>query len=176
MTIALMALCLVVISAIMLTARTALSPLDLELPRVFQPGHVLPPDVSNFREYYRSLSGVTGYVDPANDQREYIVELDMPGRTIHHVSKWVFDSRLTLGDLILRWGTPTGQRGSFVEWDDRSAFVLSDLGFQPSSEVYFISYGSSSEDLEPWTGFAHSRSDTTTLSIRELASLFPLRP
>ncbi len=175
-TMALTALLLVAIIGVMLATRTSLRPLNLDLPARYRPGQVLDSTQPHFREYYRSYTSVTGYVERASDTLDYIIELDMPVRTIRHVSKWIYDSHITLGDLILRWGPPTGKRGSFVEWQDRSAFLTSDDGLFPSDEVYFITFGMAPEDLEPWNGFTSDKPETSSLSLRGLAGLFPLRP
>ncbi len=166
------------ISGVTLIARTALHPLDIEIPSKYQPGQVLPSDIPRFREYYRSYTNVTGYVQRSSTSLDYIIEVDMPGRTIRHVSKWIFDSHITIGDLIVRWGPPTGRRGSFVSWSDRSAFVLADTDHMlPTSQVYFISYGYDPqlEANDPWLGFSRSEDDINTVSLQKLASLVPIK-
>jgi hypothetical protein len=64
---------------------------------------------------------------------------------------------LTIGDLILAWGEPTGQTrygySADVYWGTRSAFVSSTPGFSPFSTVYFVTYRAELEQAGPWRGF-----------------------
>lgn len=175
-TITMVSVLAVAVTGVVLTARTNLPSLNLELPPDYQPGHILSLDLPRYREYYRSYTSLSDYVIPAAPDQEYIIEIDMPVRTVQHVSKWIRESGITLGDLILRWGTPIGTHGSFVVWPNRGAFVVTRAGFSPNDAVYFLTYGGDQKSLDAWTGFSREKSETSGVSLQQLVSLLPGSP
>jgi hypothetical protein len=77
---------------------------------------------------------------------------------VHSVT-YQIDNKMTIGELLLQWGTPEGAvigYSSFdVSWGDTVAYGIIQGSFSPSSHVLFISYGYK-PDYPSWHGFRAS--------------------
>ncbi len=165
------------IIAVLAVVRTPLAPLDVKLPSYYQPGQTLAPDLPCSYFYYPSYSSFDGgCIQNGIEGLEYTVQFTSPYRRIARASKWTFDMPITLGDLIARWGTPTGHLNSLIVWDDRSASVIDFPDFSPDSKVYFISYGKVPHETDPWTGFVKKKSKSVAIPFPKLTSAMRIHP
>ena len=85
----------------------------------------------------------------------YYVSYNTRASVITRVSKWVSDSDITIGDLILAWGQPLATDYSVLSWGNRTAFALGGAGLTPFDKVYFVSYTLTPSGDEPWRGFVN---------------------
>jgi hypothetical protein len=70
------------------------------------------------------------------------------------------DDQASVGELIVAWGTPTGQRryswSTQVQWGSRYVYVSS-RPFSPSNMPYFIHYTLEPDSVRAWNGFANRK-------------------
>ena len=63
---------------------------------------------------------------------------------------------ITMGDLLLAWGTPTGfiqdDEGVYVYWNERKAYLV-DCLFWPGSHIESITFYPKAITVPPWQGF-----------------------
>lgn len=157
-------------------SRTALSPRKINIPDAYQPGQPVPgdPPCSARRTDYRA--GLASCTDGLRPGPHYFVEYDVQRNIIVHASLWTAQETMTLGDLILTWGQPSGIDNSFLMWGQRGAFASDAEALSPDSKVYFISYDLQPGLQEPWRGFINTRPYTFTLTLPDLTKLLPSNP
>ncbi len=164
------------IGVVVVSARTGLAPLDVDMPSYFQPGQTLTVDQPCYSDGDDNfVSDLANCIQSQTGNLKYLVEFKVASRTIQSASKWL-EMPVMLGDLVTRWGTPRGWHGSFLVWDDRGAYVHSTSNLSPESSVYFISYGSVPEVSEPWIGFVKDKSQIPTRSLPTISTAFWKRP
>ncbi len=66
--------------------------------------------------------------------------------------------RLTIGDLMAMWGTPTGLKRSRwsvqITWGGRYVYTYG-RPFRPDNPIFFVFYGLEPDQAGPWSGFAN---------------------
>jgi hypothetical protein len=143
----------VVISAVIAASRTLPAPLPIELPTRYMPGSPLP------RESHcdwRLYGGEAMYCNIGwRSQGWFSFAYDPHRKTITRTAADVPDD-LTVGDLVLSWGMPSGIEpagwGTYISWDRRSAYVPPST-FSPRSRVVFVSYQLEPTKQPAWKGF-----------------------
>lgn len=168
-------LCILILStlSVVVVARTGINPMIIEPPQHFLPGNVPPRDV-----HCGEVANETCYppvdahcYEPGDANCFTSASIQQNGKvirlTIDTASRLIAYTQIsarehTIGDLLLRWGTPIGfaQYGLyiFVYWDTQSAY-LTTCRFQPESRVEFITYYRiSPASLSPWRGFSRVNS------------------
>lgn len=141
---------------VVLTARAAPAPqlLDLDLPQAYLPGSPMPEDVFCYAMAYDASSDCS-----VNYQgNEVFLKFDTYTKTILRAT--IEAHGLTVGELIIAWGTPTEIVQTYymtsVHWGIRSAYTYSD-SFRPDNRVTFILYDLEPQRASPWRGFRRYR-------------------
>jgi hypothetical protein len=143
-----------IVGGVIVSARRALPALDVELPPYFQPGKLVPHgvDIGWDCDYWNSVASCTRN---GEDGMRYYVSYNTRASIITRVSKWVSDSDITIGDLVLAWGQPLSTDYSVLSWGNRTAFALGGAGLTPFDKVYFVSYTLTASGDGPWRGFVN---------------------
>lgn len=162
-----------VILPVVVLASTGTPPTPIEISSKLLPGNVAPTgllcgDPANESCYHAPVdahcyeSGDDNCLTDASIQQNgkmIAITFDMVSRTIVLTS--VYENKATLGDLIVKWGAPTGfhQFGQDVDvyWDTRSAH-LTTCWLRPESRVTLISYDRKPPVAHPWRGFVRVNS------------------
>jgi hypothetical protein len=159
------------ILSFMLSLRTAQLPeLDIEIPPHYRPGQPLPLISTCTIQYHSTTSDLVGCVDRDAANVRYFIQFDITGNVITRTSKYTGNDNITLGDIILRWGEPTGSDSSIVRWGNRSVYISRQLGLAPSSKIYFVTYNLEPETQNPWRGFVNETPYLFTVKLPTLAA------
>jgi hypothetical protein len=146
---------IVIIAGITLPARAAERHFE-DPPLQVMPGSHLPDGaVCNWTTYSR---GDMMYCNIALQNKTLYFSYDLRRKVIVHTSMPV--DKQTVGNLIVVWGDPTGIEhytwSAEVQWGNRSIFV-STHPFNPTSEIYFVSYNLDLTPASPWHGFTENK-------------------
>jgi hypothetical protein len=146
-----------IILGILGISRATSATLELHEPsQIYLPGNPLN-GVSNGNEdmQYQSL-----YVTSRTDISGQIVYLYYDATYRMIVRTVIRANMYKLGDLIFKWGTPTGfyrhDASIFVYWGTRTAIFYTG-SFRPDSRVEFIEYAFNELQVSPWGGFTTKR-------------------
>ncbi len=147
------------ITGVMVASRTPSQPPAVDLPSAYLPGSPIPKDVSGChmdRDIRRSVCSLR-----TSESGMIYFEVDEAQRTIIQTRIWV--SQVTLGQLILVWGTPTGfesrNHKTTLYWERRSAEVYSAV-LKPNTPVNDVTYTLKSPVMSPWPGFGMLKSSS----------------
>ncbi len=166
----------VVVSMVVLSSRKPLAAVDAELPPDLRPGNRMLHNISFpwTCDYWNNIASCTD--NDANGIR-YYVSYTSAHPVITGASKWLSDSGIRIGDLILAWGQPISRENAIVSWGNRSAFAMGNSGFSPFDKVYFVSYTLTPTQEDPWRGFVNETS-SPPLQVRlpTFRSLAPSQP
>jgi hypothetical protein len=131
--------------------RTAVHPIALDLPVRVLPGSLIPRDANcdwSMVTEYRLFCHVN------NDGVPIHFNYDMRRGVVISVS--VETGEITVGELILAWGEPTGytKSGTAVQlyWGVRSVYLMSRV-FTPSARAGYVFYTREPNRSQPWRGF-----------------------
>ncbi len=121
------------------------------------PGNPLPPNTCCCYKHLYEQSELTCRIERIRDS---IVWLDYDQRLRVISRSNIYDMNITVGDLILAWGTPLGylQVGNnhYLFWTGRFAEAI-DPSFTPASKVHLVQYNSKADDSDytAWKGFTN---------------------
>ena len=153
-----------------ISLRTAQLPeLDIGIPPHYRPGQPLPLISTCTIQYQSVTSDIVGCVDRDAGNVRYFLQFDSTDKIITRASKYTGNDSITLGDIILRWGEPTGSDSSIVWWGNRSVYISRQLGLAPSSKIYFVTYNLEPENQNAWRGFINETPYLFTVILPTLA-------
>jgi hypothetical protein len=136
--------------------RLPITPPRLDLDSAFMPGNPVPPH--SYCDWRLAVTDTRFCVAPPLAGERISFDVDRYKGTIVRTS--LSGRRLTVGELMLAWGQPSGylKRGiSFqVFWQDRSAYLVTS-SLSPHSRVLFLSYDLQRGSQFPWRGLINRR-------------------
>lgn len=150
---------LFVVITVLLTGIIAASgkealPMPVEPPAVLLPGNSLP---DNAHCDYHPFMESRIYCSTVKDGLTLYLSYDMARHEI--MDTVLLTNHMTVGELILTWGRPTGytKSGASVQvyWGNRAAYVFSGP-FTPSSRASFVTYSLDSHPVSDWHGFINN--------------------
>jgi hypothetical protein len=147
----LFAICLVIQFSLLTQGSTPSNTATIPTPSAeISPGQTLPYGTACMAQQYSFENQYCFF--------EKGINLRANSRVIKEVSFFTYTSGLTVGTVMLAWGTPIGanyrDRGVvWVYWPDRYAYVLAFPSFNPNSRVGFIAYGEQDTSYGRWRGF-----------------------
>jgi hypothetical protein len=136
--------------------RTELTTRFPDLDPRFSPGHTLPPN--SYCDWQFAVAD-TQYCTAELDTEERI-SMDVNSKTGLITRTNVSSHGMTVGDLMLIWGEPSGYSRSGivfqVYWQNRSVYITTSA-LSPHSPVVFISYDLDRPQQLPWSGLVNTR-------------------
>ena len=144
------ALIIVVTGVIVAPHREAI-PKPIEPPTTLLPGNSLPDD--SHCDYHPFMDSRI-YCSTTQHGSTVYMSYDVARHEI--MDTVIFTNHMTVGDLILVWGAPTGytRSGAAVQvyWGNRSAYVFVGT-FSPQSRTSFVTYSLEPHEAVAWHGF-----------------------
>jgi hypothetical protein len=136
--------------------RTPIPLLDVQPDQQYMPGNPVPP--GSYRDWQYAISYTQYCVARQIPGENVTFDVSRRKNLITHTS--VTSGKLTVGDLMLAWGQPTGYaRNGFVfevYWGTRSAYVVA-KALSPYSPVVFVAYDLELQYQLPWQGLINRR-------------------
>jgi hypothetical protein len=122
----------------------------IEIPAALKPGSPIPGYVT-----CEEWSAYNSYAIQYCHDGDVYLSYDPDRGIITRASTYVYSQAITLGQLVVAWGTPTGykheDRVLKVFWRDCYAY-LTDSGMSPANRVVVVGWGLHN-DSDPWRGF-----------------------
>lgn len=145
---------IVVVAGVIIASRSNATSQPIEPPATLLPGNRLPEEA---RCDYHPFLDSRIYCSTTRDGSTVYLSYDVARHEI--MDTVIFTNHMTIGDLILAWGAPTGYTRSGaalqVYWGSRSAYIFVGT-FSPNSRTSFITYSLEPRETLDWRGFINT--------------------
>jgi hypothetical protein len=125
------------------------NPPSVNMPAELLPGNPLPAHTACIPTY--------SYAEQYCWSGDVYFQYDMEAGEITHSSIYLYDQGVTVGELVIAWGSPSGYRrdgADFINvyWADRYVYVIGKI-FGPDNKVVLVAWDASTQLSTPWKGW-----------------------